>query len=133
MAHDNEFFVVIDFCVMLNAFKVKAKPTMDTVVITSDEVLVSIQSLNELYAVFLVLPEGITENVNRIILGDTLIPVMNKDFIHKGGIRKRSVVKADNILMAKMRIRNVIDHSVSTSVIPFLRLSAEILWRSFAR
>lgn len=96
--------VIINLIVFFYALKVETKTTMHSVVVSSNKPLMSFKSLYQFYAVFFVLPKTVANDINYIVFLYSLVPVLNKDFIHKVGIRKWSVIKADYILMSEVII-----------------------------
>ena len=76
MAHDDQRIPVVDFSILLDALPMESQPAVDSVVISSDQVLVTVEPLDDLHAVFFVLPEGVAKNIDCIFVGDTLVPVI---------------------------------------------------------
>ena len=115
VAHDDQRIPVVDFSILLDALPMELQPAVDSVVISSDQVLVTVEPLDDLHAVFFVLPEGVAKNVDGIIACDALVPVVNQHFIHQIRIRKRTVVEAEHVLVSEVHIRDVINHGFSLS------------------
>ena len=96
--------VIINLIIFFYALKVETKPSVYSVMVSSDESLMSLESLYQFYTIFFVFPKTVADDINYIVFLYSLVPVMNKDFVHKLGICKWSVVKADYILMSEVII-----------------------------
>lgn len=64
VAHDDQRIPIVDFSILLDALPMESQPAMDSVMISSDQVLVTVEPLDDLHAVFFVLPEGVAKNIN---------------------------------------------------------------------
>ena len=60
MAQNDQAVFVIDFCVLRNAFPIKTKLALDPVMIALNQMLVSVQLLQDLHAAFFVFPESVS-------------------------------------------------------------------------
>ena len=92
VAHNDKRIPVIDFSILLDALPMESQPAVYSVMIASDQVLVTVESLDDLYAVFFILPEGVAKNIDCILVCDTLVPVVNhiRSVSAKGRLSKRS-------------------------------------------
>ena len=75
VAHDDQRIPVIDFSILLDALPMESQPAVDSVMIASDQVLVTVEPLDDLHAAFFILPEGVAKNIDCILVCDALIPV----------------------------------------------------------
>lgn len=101
---------VIDLSVVLYAFPVKPKPSLHSVMVSLNQVLVAVQALDNSKALFFVLPESIAENVYGVFRRNPPVLALNQVFVHIIRVWKRSVIEADHILMTEMQIRDIVNH-----------------------
>ena len=75
VAHDDQRVSVINFSILLDALPMESEPTVYSVMVASDQVLVTVETLDDLHAVFFVLPEGVAEHIDGIVIRDVLVPL----------------------------------------------------------
>ena len=114
VAQNNKPTVVVDFGVIADAFPMESKPSVDAVVVSLDEMLVTVKPFDDGDAAFLVLPKGIAEDIDRVLFGHPLIPVVYQNLVHQIRVGKRAVIKADDVFMAEMHIGNVVNQFLSS-------------------
>ena len=86
MTQNDQAVFVIDFCVLRNAFPIKAELSFHAVMVALNQVLMSPQPLHNLNTVFFVFPERIAQNIDGIVICNSFIPVLNQRVIHLRGI-----------------------------------------------
>ena len=104
--------IIIDFGVLLDAFPMEAQSSVNPVVISPDQVLVSVETLNDSDTVFFVFPERVPKHINRIVLCDPFIPVLDQNIIHLISVCERTVIKPKNVFMTEMKVCDIINHNV---------------------
>lgn len=112
VAHDDQRVSVINFSILLDALPMESEPTVYSVMVASDQVLVTVETLDDLHAVFFVLPEGVAEHIDGIVIRDVLVPIVNQHLIHQIRIRKWTFVEAEHVLVSEVHVRDVVNHGV---------------------
>lgn len=60
-------------------------------------------------------PEHIAKDVNVIARRDNAVPALDKLRVHRGQVKKRTVIEADNVTVRKMKVSSKEIHREITS------------------
>ena len=115
MAENDQSVPVIQFGIMLDALPAVSQPTVDPIMIAPDQMLMSVEQLDGIYAVVLAFPESIPQHVDRILGRDPAVPVLNQHLAHFFYVRERPTIESEHVFVPHVHISNVVNH-ISFSV-----------------
>ena len=91
MTQNHQPILIVDLCVLLDALPIRAELSFHAVMVALNQVLMTVELLNDSNAVFFVFPERITQNIDGIVSCYTLIPILKQQFFHLVCIRKGTI------------------------------------------
>ena len=86
MTQNHQPILIVDLRVLLDALSIRAELSLHAVMVALNQVLMTVELLDDSNAVFFVFPERITQNIDGIVSRYTLIPILKQRIIHLRGI-----------------------------------------------
>ena len=86
MTQNHQPILIVDLCVLLDALPIRAELSFHAVVVSLNQVLMTVELLDDSNTVFFVFPERIAQNIDGIVICNSFIPVLNQRIIHLRGI-----------------------------------------------
>ena len=86
MTQNHQPILIVDLCVLLDALPIRAELSFHAVVVSLNQVLMTVELLDDSNAVFFVFPERVSKDIDGIVICNSFIPVLNQRVIHLRGI-----------------------------------------------
>lgn len=114
VAEDKFIFAGCEFIIALDGRKVAHHFRRDFIVVALDEMDMAIELLKD-HRSFGRVPEHIAKDINVIARRDNVVPALDNLRVHRGQVKERTVIEADNVTVRKMKVSSKEIHREITS------------------